>query len=333
MGSMDLSPRFWKRQESIKRDRERFCRINAGDPRDYDGGRGLDWFRGKRILLWTRKPGMGDMAMNAMCCDILRRDHGLDVWFGCRGNKYDREFPGFLRNVPCHSYSPNLHSHPLPRLDEPPRGYEGGTDHAGNALPFDFIIDFRYHIHAPANTLFQCLREFGIREFRGAYPGLPVHNLPETDDAPDVVLSLHCGGWKPVRAYRRGAELAQRLRAEGLKVLDISERLPDPGFKLVHLLSEVKAARLFVGVESGATHLVSGVHRKALILQAGIHRSAFWNIYERTHVVEGEWPCGGRACRVRTHEQCLQPDGVCIDRYAPKDLATLTLTLIQNDAP
>jgi len=122
------------------------------------------------------------------------------------------------------------------------------------------------------------------------------------------------------------------LRAEGLRVLDLSERLSDPGFKLCHLISEVKAARLFVGVESGAAHLVSGVHRKALILQAGIHQSAFWNIYERTYVVEVDWVCGGKACRVRTHEQCLKPDGVCIDRYAPKDIAKLAVKLLQEDA-
>lgn len=28
-----------------------------------------------------------------------------------------------------------------------------------------------------------------------------------------------------------------------------------------------------------------------------IHRSDFWNIYDRTHVVEKDWPCGGRKCR------------------------------------
>ncbi len=327
---MRLPQTLWRDQRAVHRDRVRYCMADPRDRKRHDGGRGLDWFRGKRILLWTRKPGMGDMAMNAMCCDILRRVHGLDVWFGCRGNKYDREFPSFLDGVPCFPYRPDLHAHPLPK-ETPPRGYEGGLDHTGARVPFDFVLDFRYHIHAPANTLFQCLREFGVRRLAAPYGGLPVRHLPEAGAPHDVVLSLHCGGWKPLRAYRHGVELAERLRAEGLSVLDVGERLSDRSFGLRELLAETRAARLFIGVESGAAHLVSGVHRQALILQAGIHRSAFWNVYARTHVVEGEWPCGGRACRARRHEECERAEGVCIDRYAPEDVARLALTLLGKE--
>jgi len=44
--------------------------------------RSLNFYKGKKILLWTRKPGLGDMVMNAICCDILRNEYGLDclVW-------------------------------------------------------------------------------------------------------------------------------------------------------------------------------------------------------------------------------------------------------------
>ncbi|OYW71341.1 MAG: hypothetical protein B7Z37_28065 [Verrucomicrobia bacterium 12-59-8] len=287
------------------------------------------YFRGKRILLWTRKPGLGDMVMNAICCDILRREHGLDVWFGCRYNPYDRDFPEILKGIPCYKYQPDLRTHPLPNQAEP-RGYAGGKDYAGQKHPFDFILDFRYHMHLEVNTLFQCLEEFGVSRMKVPCDGLPVHNLPGIGKTYDVVLSPDCGGWKPVRAYRRGVDLEVLLNKRGISVLNLSRSASHAKLRLPEVLAHVKAAKLFIGVETGPTHLVSGVHQQALVLQSGIHRSAFWNIYARTHVVEKEWACGGRKCQVRKHDECVIPEGVCMDRYAPEDIAELACELISN---
>lgn len=289
----------------------------------------MSFFKNKRILLWTRKPGLGDMVMNAICCDILRRQHGLDVWYGCRHNPYDRNFPNFLNGIPCYKYQPDLREHPLPEQMEP-RGYAGGLDHTGEMHPFDFILDFRYHIGLEVNTLFQCLEEFGVKRLVVPCKGLPVRNLPPVEVPYDVVLALECGGWKPVRAYRRGAELEMLLRDAGLRVLNLSRAVVKPALKLVEILAQVKVAKLFIGVETGVTHLVSGVHKQALIIQSGIHRSAFWNVYDRTRVVEMAWPCGGRKCRVRRHEECLMDGGVCMDRFAPHDIAAMAMSMIQK---
>jgi hypothetical protein len=269
------------------------------------------------------------MAMNAICCDILRNEHGLDVWFGCRGNPCDREFPEILAGVPCYSYAPNLQNHPL-RDNDVPRGFEGGVDHTGTQHPFDFILDFRYSIGSPLNTLFQCLREFGVLSLTVPCAGLRVQNLAASDDRYDVVLCTNSGGWKPVRGYRRGAELAECLRQRGLTVCDLAQRNIQRDFGLKRLLSLVQQARLYIGVETGPTHVVSGVHRRALVIQSGIHVSAFWNVYDRTHVVEADWSCGGRQCQVRRHEQCTIPEGVCIDRFAPEHLADLALELLKD---
>lgn len=321
----EIPPDQWRSQCLIHMDREKYTQ-NQGSPNH----RSIGFFRNKRILLWTRKPGLGDMAMNAICCDILRRQFDLDVWYGCRFNPYDREFPKVLKGVPCYKYQPDLRRYPLP-TQASVRGYEGGLDYMGQKHPFDFIIDFRYEIHRELNTLYQCLEEFGINQLPLPCAGLPVHKLPHVQQTWDVVISPDAGGWKPVRAYRRGAELEAALRKRNLSVLNISKSSGQGHFlKLPELLAHVQAAKLYIGVETGPTHLVSGVHRQALILQAGIHLSAFWNVYERTHVVEKLWSCGGRKCRVRKHEQCEQLDGVCMDRYAPDDIADLALQLIQT---
>lgn len=326
---MKLPRSAWLDQNEVTRERLRYCSVDSQAVAVLNGGRGLDYFRGKKILLWTRKPGMGDMVMNAICCDVLRRYHGLDVTFGCRGNFYDCEFPAFLDNIPCYTYQPNLREFPLPD-QVGPRGYEGGVDYTGAKIPFDFVLDFRYQIHEPVNTLFQCLREFGVERLETPCEGLPVRNLPNVERPYDVVLSPHCGGWRPLRAYRHGDDLASLLRERGLSVLNVSDRLSDPTFRLSSMLAEVREAKLFIGVESGATHLVSGVHKQAIILQAGIHRSAFWNVYARTHVIEADWTCGGRKCRVRSHENCVVPDGVCIDRFAPEDVMELAIELLDR---
>lgn len=323
-----VSPVLWRSQDEIHRDRRHFSQ-SVNFP-NRSGHHSLGFFKNKRILLWTRKPGLGDMAMNAICCRILRDQFNLDVWYGCRHNPYDRDFPRILKGVPCYKYQPDLRGFPLP-TQPAPRGYEGGLDYMGQKHPFDFIIDFRYEIHRELNTVFQCLEEFGVQQLPLPCGGLQVHRLPRAKETWDVVLSPDAGGWKPVRAYRRGGELEEALKRRGLSVLNISKTSGQGhAFKLPELLALVESAKLYIGVETGPTHLVSGVHRQALILQTGIHRSAFWNIYDRTHVVEKDWPCGGRKCRVRQHSECPQEEGVCIDRFAPEDIADLALQLIRN---
>src|SRR5690606_25044587 len=111
------------------------------------------------------------------------------------------------------------------------------------------------------------------------------------------------------------------LRDRGLKVLDLAETNVRNHLGSAKLLSIVRAAKVYVGAETGPTHLVSGVHRRAVVIQSGIHNSAFWNVYDRTHVVEARWECGGRKCRVRKHAECRISEGVCVDRFDPGDLA------------
>ena len=138
MPTLDLLTSVWKSPEQIAAER-----VAATTSRSTDPFRDLDFYRGKRILLWTRKPGLGDRVMNAICCDLLRNRYGLDVWFGYRADPRDRDFPQVLDGVPHYRYAPNLRSFPLGD-HRVPRGYSGGVDYRGERHPFDFIIDFRY---------------------------------------------------------------------------------------------------------------------------------------------------------------------------------------------
>lgn len=322
----DLPRSAWRTQEEIHRDRLRYSRlVDSKQKPPPSGKRDLNWFRNKRILLWTRKPGLGDMVMNAMCCDFLRRHAGLDVWFGCRNNPYDRHFPPLLSSVPSYQYQPDLNKYPVPKE---PRGYEGGVDHTGAEHPFDFIMDFRYDIHSFTNTLFQSLSEFGLKSVPVPFHGLNFLGLPKVESPYDIVIQPNCGTWKPVRSYRRHEELVARLCAQGFSVLNLADH--GRSLSLARVLAEVKAARLYIGVETGISHLVAGVHKQAIIIQAGIHRSAFWNIYDRTHIVEAAWPCGGRLCQARKHDECHQNDGVCVDRFSPEDITDLTTELLKH---
>jgi hypothetical protein len=310
-------------QEEVHRLRYIFCTnlLKKEDKRPFE------FYQGKKILLWTRKPGLGDMVMNAICCDILRNEYGLNVWFGCRENPGDREFPYLLEGiVPCYTYKPDLHTYPLDH-NKKPIGYENGIDHQGKELPFDIIIDFRYNIGMPQNTIFQCLTHFGINKIEPDIAGFRVNQnkLHVPVEKYDVVICGSTGGWKPVRSYRKTEELAEALEKRGLRTLDLTSvgKEIKKEYGAVGLLSIVNHAKYYIGTETGPTHLVSGVHSNAIVLQAGIHYSAFWNIYGRTKVLEQKLECGGRKCRVRVHEECKERKGVCIDRINIDDILRL----------
>lgn len=315
--TLDLPRCNWKSPDVILTERVQYATSHSTQP-----FRELSFYRGKKILLWTRKPGFGDRVMTAICCQLLRERFGLDVWMGIWNDARDREFSAVVAGVPFYEYRPDVRGFPL-KDHAVPRGFEGGNDHTGAKHPFDFIIDFRYQVHSSYNAIFQCLMEFGVRQLDIPISGLQVHNLPRSTAEYDVVLCTNCGGWKPVRAYRRRSELVELLCAQGLSVLDLAASDVCRAFGTAQLLAIVKNSRVWVGVETGPTHLVSGVHRQAIVIQAGIHASAFWNIYDRTIVIESDWSCGGRQCQVRRHAECSIPEGVCIDRYAPADIVKL----------
>jgi hypothetical protein len=282
------------------------------DTRNY---RDLSYYQNKKILLWTRKPGLGDMVMNAVCCDILRNEYGLDVWFGCRENPCDIDFPVIMKDVPSYVYKPDLRKFPIVD-NEYPRGFEGGKDHQGEMHPFDFIIDFRYNVGEPQNTIFQCLKEFGIDKIDPNIKGFRVDEdvLPKPKEKYDIVMCCSTGGWKPIRAFRKHEQLKELLEADGYKVLDMSVdgKAIKNKYGILGVLSLVKNAECYIGTETGPTHLVSGVHNKAVIIQAGIHHSAFWNVYQKTAPIELKLSCGGRKCKARKHEDCTE-SSVCID--------------------
>lgn len=271
--------------------------------------RDFSFYQGKKILLWTRKPGLGDMIMNCISCDILR-DLGLDVYYGCRFNPCDRDFPNLI-NIPWYKYQPDIKKLPL-EDNKIPRGYSGGIDFQGETHPFDFIIDFRYSIGLKQNTIFQCLKEFGVKKLENCKGFRIKDELPKPEKVYDVIMSCSTGGWKPVRAYSKHKELEVRLNQRGLSVLNLTDDNKGK-LGLTGLLSLVKHSKCFIGTETGPTHAVSGVSPKSIIIQAGIHSSAFWNVYPNTFVVEPKLDCGGRQCKVRKHEECTEMKDSCIN--------------------
>jgi hypothetical protein len=317
---LELPRDKWLSNDEVTLLRKEFTRCDKKEMQKY---RPLEYYKGKKVLLWTRKPGLGDMVMNAMTVQLLRQKYDVDAYFGCRENPCDRDFPTVMKDTPTFTYKPDIHTYPL-NDNKVPRGYEGGKEHTGQFdLPFDFVMDFRYSIGTRQNTIFQSLKEFGIRQMNHSIRGFQVDKdkLVKIKKPYDIIMCTSTGGWKPVRAYNRNKELKEELEKKGFKVFDLMEHDIKRDFGLKMFLGAVSQAKAYIGTETGPTHLCSGVAKKSFIIESGIHPSAFWNIYDRTYPIEADWGCGGRQCKVRKHEECTQENGVCIHRFSPKDIA------------
>jgi len=314
----NIERKYWLSQDNIQKNRAFFC-----ENRNEKIYRKIDFFRGKKILLWTRKPGLGDMYMNALCCFILNQKYGLNVWFGLRNNPSDRNFPILFKDIQYYNYNPNLKKYPLVdnRIN---RGFEGHIDHCGIYHDFDFIIDFRYYIGLKYNTIFQSLMEFGVNKIVSPINGLKTDYFDNSVEQYDVIMILGSGGWKPVRAYRNGDKLKEKLEDKKLKVFSVNNS-DCKKIGLKKIVSMVKKSKVYIGAETGPSHLLSGIAKKSVIIQSGIHLSSFWNIYSNTYIIESEWECSKKKCICRKHEDCKNQNGVCIDRFSPEDISNVVI--------
>ena len=92
-------------------------------------------------------------------------------------------------------------------------------------------------------------------------------------DQCDVVLVTETGSWTPYRNWPNFEELKNLLRGHSISYIDASEeRCRDND-----LLNRVRQSRLYVGLETGASHYVSRfANGKALIIQSGYSDFRYW---------------------------------------------------------
>jgi len=105
---------------------------------------------------------------------------------------------------------------------------------------------------------------------------IPVKYEEHDINSVDVVLNTKTGKYTPYREWPYFNELKLLLRKNNISYLDIDEN------KIygIELLNYIKKAKLYIGLETGASHYVSQfANNKSIILQSGYTTASFWASY------------------------------------------------------
>jgi ADP-heptose:LPS heptosyltransferase len=103
---------------------------------------------------------------------------------------------------------------------------------------------------------------------------VPVKYVDEPDVAPtDVAICSSTGNWATYRNWPYFPELKSLLTAHGIRWVDISELRDN------RCLNQVKKSRLYLGLDTGVSHLVSSVVNSGLIIQSGFSNIHYWSSY------------------------------------------------------
>lgn len=121
------------------------------------------------------------------------------------------------------------------------------------------------------------------KELKIVTPFVPVifkedPNIPKVD----ITLVTKSGKWSKYRNWPYFGELKKALTKKNLTFIDLTEkRIYDN-----NCLNYVKKSRLFIGLETGASHYVSMVANKALIIQSGYSSFDYWCPYPFEYIAE-----------------------------------------------
>ncbi len=193
------------------------------------------------IVVKRNGHGFGDRLLAALLALVLR-DHGVDAY--------------------------RVHKYPCSLVDCPE--WHGRGEHQG--------YGFRYR-HTDKTMLSRALADLTRitdRPIRLTRKFIPVHYREMAQvPAVDVAICSECGSFSRYRAWPYFEELKARFRAAGVSYVDLNEAreaAPDDGS--MTCLNYVRKARLYLGLDTGTSHLVSQWARgKTLILQSGFNRA------------------------------------------------------------
>ena len=96
----------------------------------------------------------------------------------------------------------------------------------------------------------------------------------------DVAMVTQSGHWTPYRNWPYFEELKKELNNYNIKYIDISKE----NIKNQECLNWVKKSKLYLGLETGTSHLVSQVVNNSLIIQSGYTHNNFWNFYNYDYI-------------------------------------------------
>ena len=302
----------WLSMNEIAKRQIEYCTVKEKDIKNV---RKIDIDKNSsNILITTFASGFGDHITAAIFCQILSKN-GYNVSYAYNKKGKDRDFSVVLENI-IDTFD----------ITDIKKEYFYNIDFLKNN-GFNFSYSYSYSRACPYNMIFQNLLRFGIYDLKTPIDGFVINKnkLNNNCEYYDVIMMLESGRGQPIRGYALSRELEDIIKSNGLKVLNINAKLSS-NLGLIEFLSLVSKSKIYIGIETGPTHAASWISKKSIILQSGLHSSCLWNIYNKSHIIESDWPCSIGVWKKRSllhdckkYEDCIYSNA-CINRYNPKDI-------------
>lgn len=235
------------------------------------GEPGRDW--GGRVtprlgenLVISRDIGFGDTLLSATFAAILRDNDIPCLWWNHDAN---------MRSLID-----------LPQWD-------------GRSPAQHYIFEYESFNPGDRNFLRRALDLFSIRnnirhpiKIKRSTPPLKIVDDPSVLGA-DVAICLSGGNWSPYRYYPKPEELKQALTAAGLTFIDVKNLWNHSAF------SAIRKSRLYLGIDTGATHAASALNKNGIVLQSGFNRAEDWNHDYGFEILTADSACTLAPCYLR----------------------------------
>jgi len=103
----------------------------------------------------------------------------------------------------------------------------------------------------------------------------------------DLCLVTQSGPWTPYRNWPHFSELKSLLVENGITFIDLSEE----GVKGNNFLNYVKKSKIYLGLETGASHYAAPYAKKGLIIQSGYCNFNYWAAHYNYQKIEHPVKC------------------------------------------
>ncbi|MBM4043985.1 MAG: glycosyltransferase family 9 protein [Planctomycetes bacterium] len=163
-------------------------------------------------------------------------------------------------------------------------------------------------------------QQFGLQALQITRTAVAVQYSSQFDVEPvDVALCTESGGWSPYRNWPHFDCLKKSLEANGISFCDLTKE----GKRGMECVNYIRKARLYVGLETGVSHLASSVAAgKGLIIQSGYSTFDYWCPYEYAYIANPV-PCAPcfRRNGCPSDHACMR--GITVERVLDRILTWL----------